>query len=128
MSEANLPAPQAAAYLPQMCARHQRAVVERLLIPPSGPWQMTIVAVNLACFRATTFDERFLKRTEGDPASFSVVLAEMGCLACLQGRAFQTALEIAKHDGEWMPLFEAAFGKKAHPMWPAKWTIATEGL
>lgn len=120
-----LPDPDKAAYLPQFCRRHALQVIEQLRIPRSGPWQMTLMAANLACFRALTFDPVFLKRTEGDPAAFSLVLAEIGCLACHQPRAIELSIEILREDREWMPLFEAAFGKKAHPRWPAEWTIAT---
>ena len=123
----SLPSPQAAVYIPALCPTHQCLTVSALGIGPDGPWQMTLLAVQLACFRAVTFDARFTKRTEGDPAVMTAVLEEIGCLACWNSRAFHVAIHIAKHDRDYMPLFGVAYGKTRHPLWPDEWTIVTEG-
>lgn len=111
-------------HLPSMCKRHQCEVVDRLGIPETGPWQVTIMAVNLACFRAISVDPSFRRRTDEDPAMWSIVLAEVGCMACYAARAFDLALQILQADGDWKPLFGAAFGKTRHPSWPDVWTLA----
>lgn len=123
MTESKLPDPKDAAYIPELCKMHQAKVVHGLGLKPEDSWQMTLMAVQLAAFRATTFDERFLKRTEGKAENFSVVLGELGCLACWQPEAYRQAMAILRHDHDWKPLFAAAFGKERHPLWPSKWTI-----
>lgn len=123
MSDATkLPGPSEAAFIPQLCHPHQVEVVKTLRIPPEGPWIGTLMAVNLACFRAVTYDARFKARTEGDPSTFTIVLAEIGCLACAQPRAFRTAVEFLAHE-DWMTLFAVAYGRAKHERWPAEWTI-----
>jgi hypothetical protein len=123
-----LPSPQQAAFVPPLCARHQRVVVQRLKLPPDSWWQLALAATTLTCFRAATFDPRFQKRTEGDPAGMSIVLAEIGCLGCWQPRAIEVAVSIMKRDGAWLPLFELAHGAKrlTDPLWPLDWVLPPE--
>jgi hypothetical protein len=120
-----LPSPQKAAYLPQLCAKHQRAVVQRLKLAPDSWWQGALMATQLACFRATSLDPRFIKRTEGDIAAMSIVLAEIGCLGCWQPRAIEVSISIMRRDGDYIHLFDLAYGTKrlTDPLWPLQWVL-----
>jgi hypothetical protein len=120
-----LPSPQQALHIPPLCDRHQRVVVQRLKLAPDSWWQMALAAATMACFRAATFDPRFIKRTEGETAAMSIVLAEIGCLGCWQPRAIEVAVSIMKRDGGYLHLFELAHGAKrlTDPLWPFQWVL-----
>lgn len=121
-----LPPPTKAAYIPPLCNKHQRAIVQRLKLPPDSWWQGAIMAAQLACFRATSFDPRFQKRTEGDAHAMSIMLAEIGCLGCWQPRAIEVSVSIMKRDKDYIHLFDLAFGTKrlTDPLWPPEWVLS----
>lgn len=68
---------------PDLCAAHQHdALVHRLHITEAGPWQITLVGLSILLSQAAFQDRRVQRRTAGQLEDFSLILAEIGCLAC----------------------------------------------
>lgn len=82
--------------LQPMCNEHDVETVERLRVGPEGPWRATLVTMQLLLFRAMMADERIQRRTGGDAAVISLVLAELGCPCCARRADFRRALVVMR--------------------------------
>lgn len=109
--------------IPQVCREHQRKMCERLRIGPDDPWLASLVTLQLLLFRAAMHDEGITKRVGGDTESISLVLAELGCLACARHDDFRRALIVMRKGGMYAAqvargeVYDADFGI---PIPPAK--------
>lgn len=102
--------------VPVMCERHRYdLLVDRLKIPPHGPWMVAEVTMQIMLFQAATADERIQARTGGDPHSLSLVLNELGCLACWERKWYKRALLIIEKGVSYAA--KVAQGKFYDPDW-----------
>lgn len=91
--------------VPQLCRFHQQRLVRKLAIGPEGPWGTAIVIANILLFQAATENERVWQRCgtlengRADESALSLVLAEIGCLACFQREKFSAVLRLMKQKG-----------------------------
>lgn len=85
--------------IPRMCPRHERDVTRRLRLTQNDPWMATLTVVQILLFTWTTADVRFHRRTEGDLKNMSLILAEMGCMACVHGDGFTKAIGLIRDRG-----------------------------
>lgn len=86
--------------VPQLCQKHQRALIQRLMIPESGPWRVAIITAQIMMFQAAVANDVVWQRcsalADGQPNSedLSLVLAEIGCLACFEREGWLRVLRI----------------------------------
>lgn len=85
--------------LPQICREHQRKMVTRLNLGPDDPWLANLVTLQILLFRATMYDDGITKRVGGDATAISLVLAELGCLACARHDGFLRAITVMRKGG-----------------------------
>lgn len=110
--------------VPALCVKHQRVVIDRLRIPKHGPWNAALMIVNLLLFGRVIADDRITERI-GDAegvefaSTASLVLAEIGCLACFQGDAVYQAIKLIKRKGL-KHAADVSRGEIAHPFWHPK--------
>jgi hypothetical protein len=89
------PSDQPQIVVPQFCRFHQHELIVReLRIPESGPWMSSTVIAQILMFQAAAASERVAKRTENDANALSLVLNELGCLACAFPRAWRRAIRV----------------------------------
>lgn len=87
--------PKDAIVVPQMCEQHQAALVAKLRFTPTDPWQMAIMVAQIMLFQNASNKEWVWQRCsllpdgKRDGKDLSLVLAEIGCLACLDTDAFR---------------------------------------
>ena len=92
-------------WVPDMCRAHQAELVQRLRIPESGPWRVAIIVTQIRLFQTATACDRVWQRCgltesgERDVADLSLVLAEIGCLACFDRSAFQETVDLIRTHG-----------------------------
>jgi hypothetical protein len=111
------------AYLPDLCPKHQRKLVEALKIGPEGPWQSTLAVANIMLFQAAiagkvvwgrcSKDEKGHARTE----DLSLVLAEIGCLACFDSLAWSRIIRLHRKYSS-IGISRIIHGKLKDPDWP----------
>jgi hypothetical protein len=102
---------------PPLCQWHQHdLVVHRLKIPESGPWVVAFVTMQILLFTWVTSDVRVYRRTRGELADMSLVLAELGCLACYDGEGYDRATILLRRDASLAA--KVAQGKATDPDWP----------
>lgn len=78
--------------VPQMCERHRYDFLARRM--KLGPDDMRLaieVTVQLLLFRIVVADDRIVARTRGHAEDISLVLGEIGCMACWDWRAYRLA-------------------------------------
>lgn len=81
--------------IPALCANHQHElVVHRLQIPESGPWVLAMIIMDVLLFQWATKDPGIWKRADGEVADLTLVLAEIGCLACRYPDGFGAAVRV----------------------------------
>lgn len=103
--------------VPALCKDHQHdAIVHRLGITIDGPWQVTLAGIGLLMSQACFADDRIQKRTGGDLATMSLVLAEIGCPACYLPDMYRKACRVMR--GGYVHGFDVAFGKATDAAWP----------
>jgi hypothetical protein len=69
--------------VPVTCERHRYDfLVRRMHIGPEDPRLAAEVTLQLLLFRLTVADPRIVARAGGDSYNLSLVLAELGCMAC----------------------------------------------
>lgn len=91
--------------IPQLCREHQLQIVQHLGIGEDGPWRVTIVVMNMLLFQAATENDMVWARCSllpdgsRDHDDLSLVLAEIGCLACFQPGKLENALRITAQKG-----------------------------
>jgi hypothetical protein len=118
--------PQPQVMVQRFCTKHERDVVRRLKLQPTDPWQATMTVVQILLFTWTTADPGFHRRTAGDAANMSLVLAEIGCLACYQHDGYVRAIGLIRERG----LSHAAAVSRhdaADELWPIHARIAAMG-
>ena len=92
-------------FLPDMCRAHQAELVNRLRIPESGPWQSTLVIMNIRLFQAATANPKVWERCsvvddgKRDESDLTLVLAEIGCLACFDRHTYGETLSLMRTKG-----------------------------
>lgn len=107
--------------IPQLCLTCQyRALVRELHVPETGPWQVTLVALQVLLFQAAMVDERTTKRGGAELEDYTLVFAEIGCLACWMPAIFDKAIAVAKKDGGYLHAFAVAYGRAEDADWPIK--------
>jgi hypothetical protein len=121
MSDSELP--ESAIVIPDMCNLHQSTIVHGLRLRQRDPWKVAIVIANMMLFQAASAGDVIWKRaanadgSEPSPKDVSLVLAEIGCLGCLDNRNFQRVFTILRKYG----LSDAAKisrGELDSPFWP----------
>lgn len=117
MTHAPIP-PDDAVMIPDLCERHLSDLVRRRLrMHDHEPWRAAVVVAQLLLFTWTTGDRRFLARTEERTENFSLVLAEIGCLACFDRAAYGRVCRLMRKlgvDGA----ARVAQQKASDPDWP----------
>lgn len=71
-------------FVPTMCQKHQRLLVDQVVIGPGRPWHAYIIVAQVALFQAATAHPTTFERIGGDVAR----IGELGCLACDRPDAF----------------------------------------
>lgn len=78
--------------IPQMCERHRYDfLARRMKLGPDDLRLAIEVTVQLLLFRIVAADSRILARSEGDANNLSLVLGELGCMACFDPKAYRLA-------------------------------------
>lgn len=109
--------------IPTLCERHRAELVHGLAIPESGPWQTAIIVASILLFQASTADDRvwqrctLLENGDRDANDLSLVLAEIGCLACFKPESFGQLLGIMQKHGITYAA-ELSRGTRVDPEWP----------
>jgi hypothetical protein len=102
--------------VPPICQKHFRdMIVEKLKIPPSGPWQVAAVTANLLLFQAATADDRIWKQAEGKQENLSDILGRIGCLACWSEDSYDRMILVQKKGLSHAA--QVAQGKAIDPDW-----------
>jgi hypothetical protein len=92
-------------YVPNLCHSHQRELFNRLGISKFGPWRATMTVVNIRLFQVASANPKVQQRCApaedgtSDVRDLSLVLAEIGCLACFDRKAFNEAVQIVYKHG-----------------------------
>jgi len=71
-------------FVPTMCQKHQRLLVDQVCVGPGGPWRAYIIVAQVALFQAATAHPTTFERIGGDVTR----IGELGCLACDRPDAF----------------------------------------
>jgi predicted TIM-barrel fold metal-dependent hydrolase len=78
--------------IPQMCERHRYDfLARRMKIGPDDPRLAIEVTVQLLLFRIVAADPRIVARAAGEADNLSLVLGELGCMACWDQKAYRLA-------------------------------------
>lgn len=85
--------------LPEFCFKHQRTVVRRLGIGPSGQWAAAMVTANFLMFRALSGEESIAAQAHYKGSELPHVFKALGCLACYRYVLFTKAIELMKRKG-----------------------------
>lgn len=103
--------------VPELCKKHQRdLIVRRLKVPESGPWQGTLAAAQLLLFNRAAADPRIVARAEQSTENLTLVLAEVGCLACYLPEWYRRSITVLRRGlGH---AIAVAYGKDEDPEWP----------
>lgn len=68
-------------FVPTMCRKHQRLLVDQVCVGPGGPWRAYIIVAQVALFQAATAHPTTFERIGGPEFPDS-------CLACDRPDAF----------------------------------------
>lgn len=83
--------------VPDLCDPHKHElIVRRLRVPRTGPWRATIVVAQVLLAQRGMSSRRIHRRIGGDPQQYSVVLAEIGCLACWDKDGFRRVVRVLR--------------------------------
>jgi hypothetical protein len=104
MSEASESSPSGipanAVMVPKFCEYHQHdLVVRRLKLSESDAWMVSMLTVQILCFTWATADPRInarLPKESSEPSDLSLILAEVGCLACFDGEGYDRAAMLVR--------------------------------
>ena len=103
--------------VPTMCERHRYdLLVRRMKLGPDDSWMVYDLTMQILLFQAASADPRIHARTGGDSRQLSLVLAEIGCLACWERKYYRKAMVIMRkgiehaakvaqgkrHDADWV--------------------------
>lgn len=110
-------------HIQRLCARHEHElVVHRLQIPEDGPWLVAVVTAQILLFQWASADDAIWKRAERDAANLTLVLAEIGCLACRYVPGFDAAVRVLQKGIDHAAM--VAQGKASDPEWTVLTTAA----
>lgn len=70
--------------VPDMCALHQRLLLDQIGIGPEGPWRSHVIVAQVALFQGATAYPGTYDRIGGDVQR----IGELGCLACYRPDTF----------------------------------------
>lgn len=141
------PPPENAVVLQPLCRAHRFFTVHDMALSPDGPWQIAIMCVSTLLFARSTADAQLNRRIgeEDTGPTRSLVLAEVGCLACRYSATYEATLKIIRRPygacqvsptgacascaaataDRWHAGFTHAFavlhGKESDPDWSAEW-------
>lgn len=107
--------------VPQLCQSHQVHLVTRLRLGPDDPWRAAMVVNALLMFQRASQDNSIHARTGGDIGQLSLVLAEIGCLACRYPEDFSSALSF-QHEADGKRVADVIHARVSDPRWP--WGLA----
>ena len=103
--------------VPSLCNDHRhKMLVHDLQIPPTGPWQVAELTATILLFQAAAQDERISRRAENEASNLSLILAEVGCLACFEPKWYDLMVALLKK-GVSRAAKVAQF-KERDPDWP----------
>lgn len=81
----------------QMCERHRYALLHDYLdLGPGDAWMAREVGALILLFQGASADDRIWKRAEGKAENLSLVLGEIGCLACWDSALFGRVARVAQ--------------------------------
>lgn len=103
--------------VPPLCSKHQRRVVTRLAVGPEGPWRAALLVTNMLLFQRASQDIMVHKRAGNRVEELSLVLAEIGCLACRYRNDFELALTFQKEESG-MHVADVIYARAASTKWP----------
>ena len=109
--------------LPSLCEAHQALILHNLRMGPTEPWKAALVVANLMLFQITSAGDvmwQRAKREDGETptsADVSLVLAEMGCLACFSHKNLERVLTIFRKHGL-QGAAKISQGQLESPHWP----------
>jgi hypothetical protein len=80
-----------------LCRRHEHElIVHDLEIPESGPWKPAMLYAQMLLFSKVAGDPRVVARIDGDDHNLSLVLAEIGCMACFAPDVYERAVRVLR--------------------------------
>lgn len=83
--------------LPPICDRHDHdLIVRQLKLRPSDPWRVYHVVAQLLLFNRVVAEDGIAKRAEGDASNLTLVLAELGCLACARPALYRRVVLVCR--------------------------------
>lgn len=110
--------------IPELCQQHRRDLVVRLDIPETGPWLATMVTGQILLFQTAARSDVIWQRCskvagtdQRDANDLSLVLAEIGCLACYRPDWFDMVIRLIDTEGLHFAA-QVAQAKKSHPDFP----------
>lgn len=103
----------------RFCERHESDILHhRLKVPESGPWVATLVTMQLLMLNWLMTDKRIYARSEnGRVEDLTLVLAEVGCMACYDNDGYNRALSLFRVGGLDYAA-RVAQGKASDRRWP----------
>ena len=112
------PAP--AVHIQNLCPRHRHdLIVRRLRIKPNEPWLVVEVTAQILLFQRAAASPKIHARTEGDAENLSLVLAELGCLACWDRDGYNRAVLLLRKGVDHAAA--VARMEREDPIWPRHW-------
>lgn len=104
--------------VPPLCDPHQSNLIRwRLRMTESDPWQMAVLTCSMLVWRRAINTPTVWKRAGGEADALSVVLAEIGCLACYDWQAYEDAVDVIRSHG-WRFGFDVVMGREVHSLFP----------
>lgn len=104
---------------PSFCEWHKSDLIRmRLKIPDTGPWMVALITAQILMFTWSTTEKSVNDRlgSDGEPADLTLILNEIGCLACAFGDGFDRATILIR--GDISHAAKVAQGRAKDPVWP----------
>jgi hypothetical protein len=103
--------------MPDLCYRHQYDLVRRRLhLEETDPWRAAIIEAQMLLLQAALVHPSVQARSEGNPLNLSIVLAEIGCLACFLPQDYRTAVVLIKDPN--VKTGDLIYRRAKDPRWP----------
>jgi hypothetical protein len=110
--------PKPTTMLPLMCEKHRRdLLVNRLKLGPTSSWLAHELTAQILLFQWLAGDKRIWARANGNAENLSLVLAEIGCMACWDRAAYGRVYRLLQKVGLTIAA-KIAQGKLVHDDWP----------
>lgn len=89
--------------IPDLCYVHTYDLVRtQLKLSPDDPWRVYVACSQVLLFQGASADARVWDRAGGSVENLSLVLAEIGCLACWDVSLYLRVVKLAKKGLEHM--------------------------